>query len=93
MEALPWVHLKPHEQIRVISGMVTKVLCRHRRFEEETSENEAAAAEEEGEEEGEEDVFAEKPLPDMDACPALKVGGAGEMGGAVLRKQPHPCAG
>ncbi|XP_036080845.1 protein KIBRA isoform X4 [Rousettus aegyptiacus] len=43
------------------------------RFEEETSENEAAAAEEEGEEEGEEDVFAEKPSPDMDACPALKV--------------------
>lgn len=87
------MHLKAHEQIRVISGMVTKVLCRHRRFEEETSENEAAAAEEEGEEEGEEDVFAEKPSPDMDACPALKVGGAGEMGGAVLRKQPHPCAG
>ncbi|XP_011355078.1 protein KIBRA [Pteropus vampyrus] len=44
------------------------------RFEEETSENEAAAEEEEeGEEEGEEDVFAEKTSPDMDGCPGLKV--------------------
>ncbi|KAM7142277.1 protein KIBRA [Molossus nigricans] len=40
------------------------------RFEEETSDNEAAA--EEGEE-GEEDMFAEKSSPDTDECPALKV--------------------
>lgn len=39
------------------------------RFEEETSENEAAAEEEEGEE----DIFTEKSSPEMDECPAVKV--------------------
>lgn len=39
------------------------------RFEEETSEIEAAAEEEEGEE----DVFTEKSSPEMDECPAVKV--------------------
>lgn len=39
------------------------------RFEEETSENEAAAEEEEGEE----DIFSEKSSPEMDECPAVKV--------------------
>lgn len=69
---------------------VSKALCRHRRYEEEASENEAAAEEEDGEEEeeGEEDVFAEKASPDMDECPASKVGRAGETRGAVLGKQP-----
>lgn len=40
------------------------------RYEEDTSENEAAAEEED---EGEEDIFTEKPLPDMDGYPAVKV--------------------
>ena len=82
MEALPWVHLKTGEQLRVVSGQVTKALCHHRRYEE-TSENEAA---EEEEEEGEEDVFAEKALPHRDEHPALKVGRAREAGRAVLEK-------
>ncbi|KAB1259534.1 Protein KIBRA [Camelus dromedarius] len=45
------------------------------RYEEETSENEAAVDEDEDEEEEgeEEDVFAEKVSPDMDECPAVKV--------------------
>ncbi|XP_073913843.1 protein KIBRA [Castor canadensis] len=46
------------------------------RFEEETSENEVAEEEEEGkveEEEGEEDVFADSTLPDVDGHPAVKV--------------------
>lgn len=64
---------------------VTKVPCHHRRCEEGTSENEAAAEEEE-EGEGEEDIFAEKASHDMDECPALKVGRAEDMGRAVLGK-------
>ena len=67
-----------------------KVPCRHRRCEEGTSENETAAEEEEEEEEeegeGEEDIFAEKASHDMDECPALKVGRAGDTGRAVLGK-------
>nr|XP_015090464.1 protein KIBRA isoform X1 [Vicugna pacos] len=43
------------------------------RYEEETSENEAAVDEDEEEEGEEEDVFAEKVSPDMDECPAVKV--------------------
>lgn len=68
----------------MVSGWVTRVLCHHRRFEEETSENEAAAEEEEGEE----DMFSEKSSPEMDECPAVKVGRAGEMGRAILGKLP-----
>lgn len=62
----------------MVSGGVTKVLCHHRRFEEETSDNETAA------EEGEEDVFAEKSSPDTEECPAVKVGRAGVMRRADL---------
>lgn len=83
MEALPWVHLKASEWIRVVSGQVTKALCHHRRYEE-TSENEVAVEEEE--EEGEEDIFAEKASPDRDECPALKVGTSRETGRTILRK-------
>lgn len=55
------------------------MLCPRRRYEEDTSENEVVAEEEE---EGEEDVFTEKPSPDSDGYPAVKVGGT------VKRKQP-----
>lgn len=62
------------------SGRVIKVLCHHRRFEEETSDNETAA------EEGGEDAFAEKSSPDTEECPAVKVGRAGAMGRADLEE-------
>lgn len=80
LEALPWVHLKTGEHLRVVSGQVTKTLCHHRRYEE-ISENEVA-------EEGEEDVFAVKASPHRDECPALKVGRAREAGTAVLGNEP-----
>lgn len=54
-------------------GRVTRVLCHRRRFEEGPSENQGAA----GEEEGDEAVFTGKSSPDVDQCPAVKVGGPG----------------
>jgi hypothetical protein len=68
---------------------VTRAPCHHRRFEEETSENEVAEEEEEGkveEEEGEEDVFADSTLPDVDGHPAVKVGSL-RWGNSGLRGQ------
>lgn len=67
MEALPWMHLKAGEQMRV-GAVGNQSVLSSRTYEEGTSENEAAAEEEEGEEEA---------SPDVDGCPALKVGRAG----------------
>ena len=62
---------------------VITVSCHHRRYEEGTSENEAAAEEEEDEEEEEGE---EEASPDMDGCPALKVGRAGTWKGLFWGK-------
>ena len=62
---------------------VITVSCHHRRYEEGTSENEAAAEEEEDEEEEEGE---EEASPDMDGCPALKVGRAGTWEGLFWGK-------
>lgn len=63
---------------------VIKVSCHHRRYEEGTSENEAVAEEEEEEEEEEEGE--EEASPDMDGCPAIKVGRAGTWEGLFWGK-------